>query len=94
VVFSITAPCLAFTLTASAAPGAARLPAALSKEYGSNQAAGATFTYDGVTLYYEIHGNSGDRDEPHIRPEALEAISAPTLVLAGDLPGLHAHNPD
>lgn len=25
-----------------------------------------------------------DRDEPHIRPEALEAITAPTLVLAGD----------
>ena len=25
-----------------------------------------------------------DRDEPHIAPEALEAITAPTLVLAGD----------
>jgi pimeloyl-ACP methyl ester carboxylesterase len=25
-----------------------------------------------------------DRDEPHIRPEALEAITAPTLVLASD----------
>jgi pimeloyl-ACP methyl ester carboxylesterase len=25
-----------------------------------------------------------DRDEPHIKPEALEAISAPTLVLASD----------
>jgi pimeloyl-ACP methyl ester carboxylesterase len=25
-----------------------------------------------------------DRDEPHIRPEALEAITAPTLVMASD----------
>ncbi len=25
-----------------------------------------------------------DRDEPHIRPDALQAITAPTLVLAGD----------
>lgn len=25
-----------------------------------------------------------DRDEPHIKPEALEAITAPTLILAGD----------
>jgi pimeloyl-ACP methyl ester carboxylesterase len=25
-----------------------------------------------------------DRDEPHIKPEALQAITAPTLVLAGD----------
>ena len=39
--------------TATQAPAA---PAATAVKYGSNPAAGRTFTHDGVRLYYEVYG--------------------------------------
>ncbi len=36
---------------------AATLPAQAPAKYGSNAAAGSTFTHDGIQLYYEIYGS-------------------------------------
>ena len=50
-------PALATTQgTAPSAPTAKAASAPAPVRYGSNAAAGRTFTHDGVTLYYEVYG--------------------------------------
>jgi pimeloyl-ACP methyl ester carboxylesterase len=60
IVLIATLPGPAAAQTGTAQTGAAQSGAALTKRpavpYGHNQAAGRTFTHDGVKLYYEIYG--------------------------------------